>query len=111
MLSIIATLLKEQNILIVIHKNKTFSDNRCTCLDFVLVDSLVLSKVSRHISMVLLFEPGFEIKLLLKTIDGTIQVRSNVDPTFYLFVGSGRSRGTAMNYLLTADLGSASIGK
>ncbi|KAI3957270.1 hypothetical protein MKW92_000203 [Papaver armeniacum] len=28
-------------------------------------------------------------------IDGEIQVRSNVDPTFYSLVGSGRSRGTS----------------
>ncbi|KAK8366421.1 hypothetical protein V6Z11_A02G118100 [Gossypium hirsutum] len=35
----------------------------------------------------------FETKLLLKRIDGVIQVRSNVDPTFCSFVGSGRSRG------------------
>ena len=38
-------------------------------------------------------EPGFETKLLLRRIDGAIQVRSNVDPTFYSLVGSGRSRG------------------
>nr|YP_010180823.1 hypothetical protein RF68 [Astragalus scaberrimus]QVD40580.1 hypothetical protein RF68 [Astragalus scaberrimus] len=35
---------------------------------------------------------GFENKLLLRRIDGAIQVRSNVDPTFYSLVGSGRSR-------------------
>ncbi|KAI5585403.1 hypothetical protein BDE02_06G143100 [Populus trichocarpa] len=29
-------------------------------------------------------------------IDGAIQVRSNVDPTFYSLVGSGRSGGTTM---------------
>ncbi|KAM3684951.1 hypothetical protein ACB094_11G083200 [Castanea mollissima] len=32
---------------------------------------------------------GFETKLLLKRIDGAIQVRSNVDLTFYSIVGSG----------------------
>ncbi|KAI9192828.1 hypothetical protein LWI28_028162 [Acer negundo] len=36
---------------------------------------------------------GFETKLLLRRIDGAIQVRSNVDPTFYSLVGSGRSGG------------------
>ncbi|TYH27818.1 hypothetical protein ES288_A02G099100v1 [Gossypium darwinii] len=39
-------------------------------------------------------KPGFETKLLLRRIDGAIQVRSNVDPTFYSLVGSGRSGGT-----------------
>nr|YP_010014539.1 hypothetical protein RF68 [Epimedium dewuense]YP_010014623.1 hypothetical protein RF68 [Epimedium shuichengense]YP_010014708.1 hypothetical protein RF68 [Epimedium simplicifolium]YP_010014792.1 hypothetical protein RF68 [Epimedium ecalcaratum]YP_010342470.1 hypothetical protein RF68 [Epimedium baojingense]YP_010342555.1 hypothetical protein RF68 [Epimedium leptorrhizum]YP_010342640.1 hypothetical protein RF68 [Epimedium platypetalum]YP_010342726.1 hypothetical protein RF68 [Epimedium trun len=29
-----------------------------------------------------MFEPEFETKLLLRRIDGAIQVRSNVDPTF-----------------------------
>ncbi|KAL0302158.1 UNVERIFIED_CONTAM: putative protein ycf68 [Sesamum calycinum] len=43
--------------------------------------------------VLLLFEPGFETKLLLRRIDGAIQVRSNVDPTFYSLVGSGRSGG------------------
>ncbi|KAK3122907.1 hypothetical protein QOZ80_8AG0620120 [Eleusine coracana subsp. coracana] len=32
-------------------------------------------------------------KLLLRRIDGTIQVRSHVDRTFYSLVGSGRSGG------------------
>ncbi|PEK98045.1 hypothetical protein CN614_31215 [Bacillus toyonensis] len=40
-----------------------------------------------------MFEPGFETKLLLRRIDGAIQVRSNVDPTFDSLVGSGRSGG------------------
>nr|YP_010581460.1 hypothetical protein RF68 [Triphyophyllum peltatum]UZT27865.1 hypothetical protein RF68 [Triphyophyllum peltatum] len=40
-----------------------------------------------------MFEPGFETKLLLGRIDGAIQVRSNVDPTFDSLVGSGRSGG------------------
>jgi hypothetical protein len=34
----------------------------------------------------------FETKLLLMRIDEVIQVRSNVDLTFYSIVGSGRSR-------------------
>ncbi|KAL0554141.1 hypothetical protein IC582_008055 [Cucumis melo] len=38
-----------------------------------------------------MFEPGFETKLLLRRIDKAIQVRSNVDPTFYSLVGSERS--------------------
>ncbi|KAF8038667.1 hypothetical protein BT93_B1260 [Corymbia citriodora subsp. variegata] len=33
-------------------------------------------------------------KPLLRRIDGAIQVRSNVDPTFYSLMGSRRSRGT-----------------
>ncbi|THU42097.1 hypothetical protein C4D60_Mb00t15860 [Musa balbisiana] len=37
--------------------------------------------------------PPFETKLLLRRIDGAIQVRSNVDLTFYSLVGSGRSGG------------------
>uniref|UniRef100_A0A3B6I0V1 Uncharacterized protein ycf68 n=1 Tax=Triticum aestivum TaxID=4565 RepID=A0A3B6I0V1_WHEAT len=32
-------------------------------------------------------------KLLLRKIDGAIQVRSHVDLTFYSLVGSGRSGG------------------
>lgn len=40
-----------------------------------------------------LFEPGFGTELILRRIDGAIQVRSNVDPTFYSLVGSGRSGG------------------
>nr|YP_009192465.1 hypothetical protein MsaCp_p082 [Miscanthus sacchariflorus]YP_009192488.1 hypothetical protein MsaCp_p105 [Miscanthus sacchariflorus]YP_009192587.1 hypothetical protein MsiCp_p082 [Miscanthus sinensis]YP_009192610.1 hypothetical protein MsiCp_p105 [Miscanthus sinensis]YP_009245983.1 hypothetical chloroplast RF68 [Chloris barbata]YP_009245996.1 hypothetical chloroplast RF68 [Chloris barbata]YP_009246150.1 hypothetical chloroplast RF68 [Distichlis spicata]YP_009246163.1 hypothetical chlorop len=32
-------------------------------------------------------------KLLLRRIDGAIQVRSHVDRTFYSLVGSGRSGG------------------
>ncbi|KAK9081068.1 hypothetical protein Scep_031063 [Stephania cephalantha] len=43
--------------------------------------------------VLLLFEPEFETKLLLRRIDGAIRVRSNVDPTFYSLVGSGRSGG------------------
>ncbi|XBH82033.1 hypothetical protein VPH35_057778 [Triticum aestivum] len=34
-------------------------------------------------------------KLLLRRIDGAIQVRSHVDLTFYSLVGSGRSGGGA----------------
>nr|WMG64981.1 Ycf68 [Eucommia ulmoides] len=36
---------------------------------------------------------GLKPKLLLRRIDGAIQVRSNVDPTFDSLVGSGRSGG------------------
>ncbi|KAL9411474.1 hypothetical protein AB3S75_045134 [Citrus x aurantiifolia] len=70
---------------------------------------------------------GFENKLLLRRIDGAIQVRSNVDPTFYSLVGSGRSGGdhhgsSLLNnpyipyqcmdsYLSSTGLGSASMGK
>ncbi|URD85885.1 hypothetical protein MUK42_24240, partial [Musa troglodytarum] len=42
---------------------------------------------------VLLFESEFETKLLLRRIDGAIQVRSNVDLTFYSLMGSERSGG------------------
>ncbi|CAN0873735.1 Uncharacterized protein ycf68, partial [Linum grandiflorum] len=72
-------------------------------------------------------EPGSETKLLLRRIDGAIQVRSNVDPTFYSLVGSGRSRrdhhGSSLLenpyipyqcmycYLSSTVLGSASMGK
>ncbi|KAF8106375.1 hypothetical protein N665_0142s0014 [Sinapis alba] len=58
---------------------------------------------------------------------GAIQVRSNVDPTFYSLVGSGRSggdhHGSSLlenpyipyqcmdSYLSSAGLGSASMGK
>lgn len=70
---------------------------------------------------------GFENKLLLRRIDGAIQVRSNVDPTFYSLVGSGRSggdhHGSSLldnpyipyqcmdSYLSSTGLGSASMGK
>nr|YP_010180995.1 hypothetical protein RF68 [Peganum multisectum]QVD40755.1 hypothetical protein RF68 [Peganum multisectum] len=70
---------------------------------------------------------GFETKLLLRRIDGAIQVRSNVDPTFYSLVGSGRSggdhHGSSLldnpyipyqcmdSYLSSTGLGSASMGK
>ena len=63
----------------------------------------------------------------VRRIDGAIQVRSNVDPTFYSLVGSGRSggdhRGSSLlenpyipyqcmdSYLSSTGLGSASIGK
>jgi hypothetical protein len=40
-----------------------------------------------------LFEPGFGTELILKRIDGVIQVRSNVDPTFYSFVDLGSLGG------------------
>jgi hypothetical protein len=36
-----------------------------------------------------LFEPGFGTELILRRIDGAIQVRSNEDPTFYSFVDLG----------------------
>ncbi|OAY45267.1 hypothetical protein MANES_07G046200v8 [Manihot esculenta] len=36
---------------------------------------------------------GSQTKLLLSRIDGAIQVRSDVDSTFYSLVGSGRSGG------------------
>ncbi|CAJ1948732.1 unnamed protein product [Sphenostylis stenocarpa] len=36
----------------------------------------------------------FETKRILRRIDGAIQVRSNVDPTFSSLVGSGQSGGT-----------------
>ncbi|MVM42569.1 DUF2647 domain-containing protein [Staphylococcus aureus] len=84
------------------------------------------SKAHEH-GVLLLFEPGFETKLLLRRIDGAIQVRSNVDPTFYSLVGSGRSGGDHYgssllenpyipyqcmdSYLSSAGLGSASMGK
>nr|YP_010372924.1 hypothetical chloroplast RF68 [Rhododendron huadingense]YP_010372965.1 hypothetical chloroplast RF68 [Rhododendron huadingense]UPH77699.1 hypothetical chloroplast RF68 [Rhododendron huadingense]UPH77740.1 hypothetical chloroplast RF68 [Rhododendron huadingense] len=74
-----------------------------------------------------MFEPGFETKPLLRRIDGAIQVRSNVDPTFNSLVGSGRSggdhRGSSLlenpyipyqcmdSYLSSTGLGSASMGK
>nr|QQO80907.1 hypothetical protein RF68 [Prunus persica] len=74
-----------------------------------------------------MFEPGFETKLLLRRIDGAVQVRSNVDPTFYSLVGSGRSgrdhHGSSLlenpyipyqymdSYLSSTGLGSASMGK
>ncbi|KAL3528091.1 hypothetical protein ACH5RR_012747 [Cinchona calisaya] len=84
------------------------------------------SKAHLH-GVLLLFEPGFETKLLLKRIDGAIRVRSNVDPTFDSHVGSGRSerdhRGSSLlespyipyqcmdSYLPSAGLGSALMGK
>jgi hypothetical protein len=36
-----------------------------------------------------LFETGFGTELILRSIDGAIQVRSNADPTFYSFVDLG----------------------
>nr|ULO25623.1 trnI-GAU [Bougainvillea glabra]ULO25635.1 trnI-GAU [Bougainvillea glabra] len=64
-------------------------------------------------------------KLLLRRIDGAIQVRSNVDPTFDSLVGSGRSGGDHYgssllenpyipyqcmdSYLSSTGLGSASM--
>ena len=70
---------------------------------------------------------GFETKLLLRRIDGAIQVRSSVDPTFYSPAGSGRSGGDHHGssllenpyipyqcmdgYLSSPGLGSASMGK
>ncbi|KAI4364629.1 hypothetical protein MLD38_020694 [Melastoma candidum] len=38
----------------------------------------------------------FETKPILRRIDGAIQVRSNVDPTFYSLVESGRPGGTPL---------------
>ncbi|KAK4484008.1 hypothetical protein RD792_011221 [Penstemon davidsonii] len=84
---------------------------------------------SRHKlhGVLLLFEPGFETKPLLRRIDGAIRVRSNVDPTFDSLVGSGRSggdhHGSSLlenpyipyqcmdSYLSSTGLGSASMGK
>ena len=40
-----------------------------------------------------LFEPGFGTELILRRIDGAIQVRSNADPTFYSFVDLGGPGG------------------
>nr|YP_010994594.1 hypothetical protein RF68 [Disanthus cercidifolius]WOZ13326.1 hypothetical protein RF68 [Disanthus cercidifolius] len=40
-----------------------------------------------------MFEPGFETKPLLRRIDGAIQVRSNVDPTFLFTRGIRAVRG------------------
>ena len=67
---------------------------------------------------------GFETKFLFRRIDGAIQVRSNVDPTFYSIVGSKRDyHGSSLlenpyipylymdNYLSSTGLGSASMGK
>ncbi|CAA7019109.1 unnamed protein product [Microthlaspi erraticum] len=66
-------------------------------------------------------------EVVTRRIDGAIQVRSNVDPTFYSLVGSGRSGGDHQgssllenpyipyqcmdSYLSSAGLGSASMGK
>jgi hypothetical protein len=36
-----------------------------------------------------LFEPGFGTELILRRIDGAIQVRSNANITFYSFVDLG----------------------
>jgi hypothetical protein len=36
-----------------------------------------------------LFEPGFGTELILRRIDGAIQVRLNADPTLYSFVDLG----------------------
>ncbi|TYH52733.1 hypothetical protein ES332_D09G048600v1 [Gossypium tomentosum] len=67
------------------------------------------------------------IQGILAWIDGVIQVRSNVDPTFYSRVGYERSEGDHHgsslfdnqyipyqcmdNYLSSTSLGSASMGK
>jgi hypothetical protein len=40
-----------------------------------------------------LFEPGFGTELILRRIDGAIQLRSNEDPNFYSFVDLGGSGG------------------
>ncbi|KAK0601023.1 hypothetical protein LWI29_020652 [Acer saccharum] len=69
----------------------------------------------------------FETKLLLRRIDGVIQVRSNVDPTFYSLMGSGQFGGDYHssslldnpyipyqcmdNYLSSTGLGLALMGK
>ncbi|KAK9662283.1 hypothetical protein RND81_O045600, partial [Saponaria officinalis] len=42
-------------------------------------------------------------KLLLRRIDGAIQVRSNVDPTFDSLVGSGRVRGGPLRLLSSRE--------
>ncbi|KAK9663251.1 hypothetical protein RND81_O302000, partial [Saponaria officinalis] len=42
-------------------------------------------------------------KLLLRRIDGAIQVRSNVDPTFDSLVGSGRSGGDHIRLLSSRE--------
>ncbi|CAI0447601.1 unnamed protein product [Linum tenue] len=51
--------------------------------------------ITKILKIILIFsthrQPGFETKLLLRRIDGAIQVGSNVDLTFYSLVGSGRS--------------------
>ncbi|KAJ4700013.1 Ycf68 [Melia azedarach] len=68
-----------------------------------------------------------EVVTRSRRIDGAIQVRSNVDPTFYSLVGSGRSggdhHGSSLldnpyipyqcmdSYLSSTGLGSASMGK
>ncbi|KAB2084470.1 hypothetical protein ES319_A05G336100v1 [Gossypium barbadense] len=66
------------------------------------------------------------IQLLLRRIDGAIQVRSNIDPTFYSLWdlgGPGDHHGSSLldnpyipyqcmdNYLSSTGLGSASMGK
>jgi hypothetical protein len=43
-----------------------------------------------------LFESGFGTELILRRIDGEIQVRSNAVPTFYSFVDLGSPGGGAM---------------
>ncbi|MCD7454272.1 hypothetical protein HAX54_024155 [Datura stramonium] len=43
--------------------------------------------------LLLLFESGFETKLLPRRIDGAIRVRSNVDSTFDSLMGSSGPRG------------------
>lgn len=77
-----------------------------------------------------LFEPGFGTELILRRIDGAIQVRSNTDPTFYSFVDLGGPGvpvvihlGSSLlenpyipyqymdSYLSSTGLGSASMGK
>jgi hypothetical protein len=52
-----------------------------------------------------LFEPGFGTELILRRIDGAIQVRSNADPTFYSFVdlGGPGGRGWGRRWLSTMD--------
>ncbi|KAF8376866.1 hypothetical protein HHK36_031466 (chloroplast) [Tetracentron sinense] len=82
---------------------------------------------SKDMHGVLAVRNRVETKLLLRRIDGAIQVRSNVDPTFYSLVGSGRSGGDHYgssllenpyipyqcmdSYLSSTGLGSASMGK
>jgi len=60
------------------------------------------SKAQTH-GVLLLFEQGFETFLLLLRIDGAIQVRSNVDPTFDSLVGSGRSGGGPLRLLSSRE--------
>ena len=51
-------------------------------------------------SVFLLFKPGFKTKLFYRRIDGAIQVRSNVNPTFYsiwVLKGLGDHHGSSFS--------------